>query len=241
MDAGHYMSRGSSCQLRFDEANVHGQRKNCNRPGGTTRAAFRAGMIARVGLAEVERLERDDGVHKWTHDELRAIRDEYRAKVKELKAKAMTRKKCRRKVWNTNVNPIAHAIAGAAITDTASLDKLRMLDPPRLRLFAKGRATPDDWRAGRHAEHLRFMAGMGIGPEALASASRPKKHFGNAHARHRAGRALLFTGPELQAVRDSYEFHDLQRQSVSRSQYEQAIEKTANRIRSAHPTLKVYA
>ena len=88
MDAGHYMSRGSSCQLRFDEANVHGQRKNCNRPGGTTRAAFRAGMIARVGLAEVERLERDDGVHKWTRDELRAIRDEYRAKVKELKAKS---------------------------------------------------------------------------------------------------------------------------------------------------------
>lgn len=87
MDAGHYMSRGSSCQLRFDEANVHGQRKNCNRPGGTTRASFRAGMIARVGLAEVERLERDDGVRKWTHDELRAIRDKYRAKTKELKAK----------------------------------------------------------------------------------------------------------------------------------------------------------
>ena len=87
MDAGHYMSRGSSCQLRFDEANVHGQRKNCNRPGGTTRASFRAGMIARVGLAEVERLERDDGVRKWTHDELRAIRDQYKAKTKELKAK----------------------------------------------------------------------------------------------------------------------------------------------------------
>jgi hypothetical protein len=88
MDAGHYMSRGSSCQLRFDEANVHGQRKNCNRPGGTTRASFRAGMIARVGLAEVERLERDDGVRKWTHDELRAIRDQYKAKVKQLKREA---------------------------------------------------------------------------------------------------------------------------------------------------------
>lgn len=88
MDAGHYMSRGSSCQLRFDEANVHGQRKNCNRPGGTTRASFRAGMIARVGLAEVERLERDDGVRKWTHDELRAIRDQYKAKTKALKREA---------------------------------------------------------------------------------------------------------------------------------------------------------
>ena len=65
--------------------------------------------------------------------------------------------------------------------------------------------------------------------------------LGHAHTRHKAGKPLLFTGPELQAVRNSYEFHDLQRQSVSRSQYEQAIEKTANRIRSAHPDLKVYA
>ena len=34
----------------------------------------------------------------------------------------MSRKKCRRKVWAL-IDPIAHAIAGAAITDTASLDK----------------------------------------------------------------------------------------------------------------------
>jgi len=84
-DAGHYMSRGSSCQLRFDESNVHAQRKSCNRPGGTTRASFRAGMIARVGLAEVERLETDSGVRKWTHDELRAIRDDYRERVKTMR------------------------------------------------------------------------------------------------------------------------------------------------------------
>ena len=55
----------------------------------------------------------------------------------------MTRKKCRRKVWNTNVNPIAHAIAGAAITDTASLDKLRMQELSAIEAFAKGRDSLD--------------------------------------------------------------------------------------------------
>lgn len=88
VDAGHYLSVGSAPNLRFDEANVHAQRKNCNRPGGTTRAAFRAGMIARVGLAEVERLEADQTPRKFTADDLRGIRDRYRRAAKELRALA---------------------------------------------------------------------------------------------------------------------------------------------------------
>ena len=85
-DAGHYLSVGSAPNLRFNEANVHAQRKNCNRPGGTTRAAFRAGMIARIGLADVERLEADQTLSKHTIDELRGIRATYRAKAKALKS-----------------------------------------------------------------------------------------------------------------------------------------------------------
>lgn len=79
VDAGHYMGIGACPELRFDEANVHAQRKSCNRPGGTTRAAFRAGMIERVGLAEVERLEGPHPPRKYTADDLREIRDHYRA------------------------------------------------------------------------------------------------------------------------------------------------------------------
>jgi hypothetical protein len=40
----------------------------------------------------------------------------------------MTRKKCKRKVWSTQINPVAHAIAGAAVADSASLDKLRLCE-----------------------------------------------------------------------------------------------------------------
>ncbi len=153
----------------------------------------------------------------------------------------MSRKKCRRKVWAL-IDPIAHAIAGAAITDTASLDKLRMLELSAIEAFAKGRATADDWRALADMLNVsETLCGMGIGPEALEPCRQAQEALGHAHAHHKAGRALLFTGPQLQAVRDSFAYHDLQRSSISRSQYEQAIAKTANRIRSAHPSLKVYA
>jgi hypothetical protein len=78
------MSVGSCPELRFEPRNIHAQRKSCNRPGGTTRAAFRAGMIARVGLDVVEWLEGPHEPRKYTRDDLRAIRDEYRAKAREF-------------------------------------------------------------------------------------------------------------------------------------------------------------
>ena len=153
----------------------------------------------------------------------------------------MTRKKCRRKVWAL-IDPIAHAIAGAAITDTASLDKLRMLELSAIEAFAKGRATPDDWRALADMLNVcETMARDGIGPEALEPCTQAQEALGHAHARHKAGKPLLFTGLELNAVRDAFAYHDLQRSSISRSQYEHAIKKTGDRIRSAHPSLKVFA
>jgi len=85
MDAGHYLSRGSAHHLRFDERNVHGQRKNCNRPGGATREAFRNGMITRIGLEAVEALESDQASREWTIPELKALKAHYLEKIKQLK------------------------------------------------------------------------------------------------------------------------------------------------------------
>jgi hypothetical protein len=86
MDAGHYLGRGSSPQHRFNEDNVFGQRKNCNRPGGATRDAFRAGVVARIGVERVEALETEDGVPKWDRAFLIELKAHYRAKLRELKA-----------------------------------------------------------------------------------------------------------------------------------------------------------
>ena len=85
MDAGHFRSRSTAPHLRFNEDNVFGQRKNCNRPGGTTYAKFRAGVLARIGAERLEAVETNYTGHKWNRDEVRAIRDHYRAKAKQLK------------------------------------------------------------------------------------------------------------------------------------------------------------
>lgn len=85
VDAGHYLARSIAPHVRFNEDNIFAQRKNCNRPGGTTRAAFRAGVIARIGLARVEAVEAPAPVHKWTRDEVRGIRDHYREKLRDMK------------------------------------------------------------------------------------------------------------------------------------------------------------
>lgn len=87
IDAGHFLSRSLAPHLRFDERNIHAQRKNCNRPGGTTRAAFKAGVIARYGVEVVEALENDNSAAKWTIPELQAIKATYKQKLKELKQK----------------------------------------------------------------------------------------------------------------------------------------------------------
>jgi len=84
-DAGHYLSRGSACHLRFDRRNVHKQCKGCNRPSGTTRAAHRAGVEARIGTEALEALESDQTSREYTHDDLREIRDTYRKRAAQLK------------------------------------------------------------------------------------------------------------------------------------------------------------
>ena len=87
-DAGHYISRGHAAHLRFVEDNVHKQLKGHNRPGGTTRAQFRAGMIERIGLARVEALEADNAPRRYTIENLKAMRAEYAAKLRALKEQA---------------------------------------------------------------------------------------------------------------------------------------------------------
>lgn len=85
VDAGHFLARSTHPHLKFDERNVFAQRKNCNRPGGTTYAAFKAGVVARNGLATVEALEADREPRRPRAADLRAIRDLYRARLKETK------------------------------------------------------------------------------------------------------------------------------------------------------------
>jgi len=83
-DCGHYRSTGSASHLRFDERNAHAQRKVCNRYGSGRAVDYRVGLIARIGLQEVEALETDNTVRKWTHADLIEIAARFKAKRKAL-------------------------------------------------------------------------------------------------------------------------------------------------------------
>ena len=83
-DAGHYRSVGSASHLRFNEDNVHAQRKQCNRYGAGRAVDYRFGLVARIGLERVEQLEQSNQPHKWTREELIEIKERYKKLKKHL-------------------------------------------------------------------------------------------------------------------------------------------------------------
>lgn len=83
-DCGHFRSVGSAPHLRFLEGNAHGQCKRCNRYGSGMHSDYRIGLIERLGQMAVEQIEADQTPRKYTSEDLKQIRDTYRAKCKEL-------------------------------------------------------------------------------------------------------------------------------------------------------------
>ncbi len=82
-DAGHYRSVGSSPEVRFDPRNVSGQCKQCNRYTFDS-AAYRAELVRRIGLDEVEALEADRAPKHYTKEQVRALMVHYKQRCKEL-------------------------------------------------------------------------------------------------------------------------------------------------------------
>lgn len=145
------------------------------------------------------------------------------------------RKQTRRKVYRL-VNPISYAIEGATITPEDILDKLRQRELTSIEAFRMGQADLADWQMINDMANLcEVMAKSGIGPEALEAAERTHEYLLEAYHRYNKTKRMGTSGLGLVAFRDCYEYHDLQRQSISRSVYEQMLTKTMNQIRSKSP------
>ena len=142
------------------------------------------------------------------------------------------RKKCKRKVWN-KVNPIEFAITGAAITAEDKLDRLRMGELSAIESMVKGNATTTDWRALVDMLNIaETMSTNGIGIEVLEVCQVVQKEMEAAAHRYEKTRKMGLTGTGIRYIKELYALHDLQRTSISRSEYERMIEKTINYIRS---------
>lgn len=152
----------------------------------------------------------------------------------------MSRKKCNRRRYKL-VNPVTFVLDGIAVTPKALLDKLRFRELSAIEAFRTGKAGKQEWLDIADLLNIcETLSRDGVGPEALEPCLRAQEALGAAHARYFGKQgSLVLTGPELQALREAYEYADLQRVSIPRSQYEHAIEKTANRIRSSDPSIRV--
>ena len=143
------------------------------------------------------------------------------------------RKQCRRKVWSTAINPIAHAMAGAAITDESSLNKLRLGELSALEAMRMGKGTLEDWRLLVDMLNItQTFIRHGIGPEAREDCQKAQESLYNAAKRYEKTKQMGLDGQGIGALQNVHEWHDLQRTSVARSVYEDMIEKTRNYIKS---------
>ena len=142
------------------------------------------------------------------------------------------RKKTRRKHWNL-IDPITHAIVGAAITQREKLDKLRLLEYSALDAITKGSGTVQDWRTLVDVLNLsETMARGGIGVEILPVCEKAQKSLHKAAMRYQETMRMGLDGEGIKAIRDLIEYADLQQSSISRSEFERYIQKTKDYIRS---------
>ncbi|WP_434706679.1 recombination protein NinG [Pseudomonas sp. D4-18] len=84
-DAGHYRSVGACPELRFEPLNIHRQCVKCNRNLSGNAVEYRIRLVLRIGADQVAWLEGPHEPRKYTVEEIKAIKAEYRAKTRELK------------------------------------------------------------------------------------------------------------------------------------------------------------
>jgi hypothetical protein len=86
--AGHYRSTGSAPELRFDEKNIHKQCAPCNNHLSGNLIPYRVELIRRIGQDGVDYLEGPHDLKKYTVEQIKKVRDDYRARLKAMRDKA---------------------------------------------------------------------------------------------------------------------------------------------------------
>lgn len=83
--AGHYRSVGACPELRFCELNVHKQCSACNNHKSGNIIEYRINLVKKIGVEKVEWLEGYHDPKKYTIEQIKQIKAEYKQKLKELK------------------------------------------------------------------------------------------------------------------------------------------------------------
>lgn len=146
------------------------------------------------------------------------------------------RKHCKRKRIYTATSPLAFVLEGVKPTPEAMLDKLRTRELSAIEAFRTGVAGLQEWTdINTILSMAETMARGGIGPEALGTCEQAQTALIRAAKHFEATGRMVLTAEGLQAIRSLYEYHDLQRQSVSRGELEKWLTKAMGRVRSKAP------
>ena len=87
--AGHYRTRKAAPQLRFDEAQVWLQCATCNNHLSGNLINYRRELLNRIGQAEVDRIECDNTEARFTIEDVKRIKAEYKKKLADLKMRQL--------------------------------------------------------------------------------------------------------------------------------------------------------
>ena len=90
-DAGHYRTVGSNPALRFEPLNCHKQCVPCNQHKSGDIVNYRISLVLRIGQDKVDWLEGPHEPQRYTIDDLKAIRSDYKARLKQLQSYANLR------------------------------------------------------------------------------------------------------------------------------------------------------
>ncbi|PNG32213.1 hypothetical protein A1395_22155 [Pseudomonas protegens] len=83
--AGHYRTVGANPEIRFEPLNVWKQCAPCNTHLSGNLVNYRLSLLERIGAEKLAWLEGPHPACKRTIEEIKAIKAEYREKIKELK------------------------------------------------------------------------------------------------------------------------------------------------------------
>jgi hypothetical protein len=82
--AGHYRSKGSTPELRFEPDNVHKQCAPCNNHLSGNLISYRVNLVKKIGVERVAWIEGKHDPKKYTIEQIKQLKIEYKLKIKEL-------------------------------------------------------------------------------------------------------------------------------------------------------------
>lgn len=111
-----------------------------------------------------------------------------------------------------------------------------------LEALTHGQGALQEWHDMATVNNVaQTLACMGVGREVMPHCHLAEDALIEAAHRYQKTGKFGLTGQGIQALRDVIGYHDLQRASISRAEYERALKLTTARIASGHATIDLDA